>query len=197
MTVTGNYFNKYKSKNLFVKFLMRRFVRTYLHLVAFTSGTKWLDAGCGEGYLLEYLQRKFPQFTISGIDIGDREIALAKKLLPQATITKANVTAIPYPNDSFDVVAANEVLEHMKHPVKLIKELKRVSAKYVLISVPNEPFFRMVNVFRMKYLLRLGNTPGHFQNFTKKSLKRLLEKQFREVYVKSALLWNFALCVKK
>ncbi|MFW6231238.1 MAG: class I SAM-dependent methyltransferase [Nanoarchaeota archaeon] len=197
MIITGNYFNKYTSRNPLVRFLLKRFVRTYLSLTALANGDRWLDVGCGEGYLLSILHKKEPHWKITGIDIGDEELALARKALPDQRFVKGQAYELPFKDDSFDLVAANEVLEHVKKPSRMLKEMKRVSSKYVLISVPNEPWFRIANVIRMKYLYRLGDTPGHVQNFSKRSLERLLEKQFKTVLVKNALIWNFALCVKK
>ncbi len=78
MTVTGNYFNKYESKNLLVNILTKRFVKTYIDMIPEKSITKWLDVGCGEGFLLQELVARYPDILISGIDIGSKELAIAK-----------------------------------------------------------------------------------------------------------------------
>jgi len=63
-----------------------------------------------------------------------------------------------------DLVIACEVLEHLDAPDQALSELQRVCRGQALVSVPNEPLWRMLNVARGKYWRSPGNTPGHLQN---------------------------------
>ena len=100
------------------------------------------------------------------------------------------------PDSSFDLVLATEVLEHLERPDVAVRECERVSRKYCIFTVPNEPFFRIANVLRLKYLKSFGNTPGHLQNFTIGKFRALLDSQFREVRIINAIFWNIAVCRK-
>ena len=71
-----------------------------------------------------------------------------------------------------------------------------LSKKYSLISVPNEPVFRIANLLRGKNVFRLGNDPEHLQNLTKKDFRILLKKNFKKVAIRTVLVWNVALCEK-
>ena len=79
-------------------------------------------------------------------------------------------------DNNYDLVIACEVLEHLEEPEIALSELFRISNKYVLISVPNEPFWRIANFARGKYLNRLGNTPGHINHWSKNGIIDLTSK---------------------
>ena len=102
-----------------------------------------------------------------------------------------------FKESSFDLVSCCEVLEHLTEPADALKEIRRVSGEYVLISVPYEPYWRIANILRLCYLKDFGNTPGHIQHFGLSGLKDLLEAEFAEVRIKSSAIWLIALCKLK
>ncbi len=86
-----------------------------------------LEIGVGNKFVAEYIEDK-------GIDVTT--IDIDKRLKPDIT---GDVTSLPLKSNSFEVVACFQVLEHIpyKRAKKGLKELKRVSCEYVLISVPD------------------------------------------------------------
>ena len=70
------------------------------------------------------------------------------------------------PHGSFDLVFALEVLEHLEHPRVALEELCRVSGRWLILSVPREPLWRILNLARLRYATSLGNTPGHVQHWS-------------------------------
>jgi 2-polyprenyl-3-methyl-5-hydroxy-6-metoxy-1,4-benzoquinol methylase len=74
----------------------------------------------------------------------------------------------------YDLVVENEVFEHLSHPERAIEEVKKMTRKYILISVPHEPYFRMANIMRLKYLNDAGNIPGHINHRSTKQLAQFL-----------------------
>ena len=44
----------------------------------------------------------------------------------------------------------------------------------MIITVPNEPLWRILNILRFKYLKDFGNTPGHVNHFSKEKLKKII-----------------------
>lgn len=114
---------------------------------------------------------------IEGIEYSKEAISLGKKLFPNLTFKEGSAYKLPYKDNSFDLVVCTEVLEHLDAPSKILKEILRVSKKYLLISVPNEPFFMLSNFLRGKNLSRLGNDPGHVNHWNILSLRRFLLKE--------------------
>lgn len=71
-----------------------------------------------------------------------------------------------------------EVLEHLEHPEKGISELYRILKKggYAIVSVPNEPIWRVLNLARLKYIRDMGNTPGHLNHWTRGQFIQFAQK---------------------
>lgn len=187
----GNLFNKYESKNPILKILMKQFLRS---IENFVYGSTILDVGCGEGYVTYHLHKQRPHAEITGIDSSKEIIELAKKLHPGINFEVASAEKIPFPDKSFDTVVASELLEHLPDPSIAIKECSRVSRELVIFSVPREPYFRLANLLRLKYLNRLGNTPGHLNNWNSSKFKELLNKHFDNVKITTPSFWTIAQC---
>jgi len=96
-----------------------------------------LDIGCGCGYFLKLLSDKCPINSI-GMDIYGRKLEYAKNYF-SIKVIKGNGGFLPFKPQSFDIVTAQEVLEHLPYVTYnyAIKEIERVAKKYILISVPN------------------------------------------------------------
>ncbi len=77
-----------------------------------------LDVGCGSGNLLEFF-RSFGMKKVVGCDISSkaREACKSKDI-------------------KFDIVVCTQVLEHLKHPSLVVKELYRVAKDIVLFIIP-------------------------------------------------------------
>ena len=97
-------------------------------------------------------------------------------------------------DSSFDLVTVLEVLEHLEQPSDAIKEAKRVSKEFCIFSVPFEPYWRILNLLRLKYISDLGNTPGHMNHWSKSGFEKLLKNQFSIVKLQTVFPWNFAIC---
>lgn len=85
-----------------------------------------LDIGCGAGILTNALAKT--GHKVSGIDLSESSLKIAKQRDTTQTVDyqTANAYAIPYPDQTFDVVCAMDVLEHVEEPRRLIKEASRV-----------------------------------------------------------------------
>jgi len=94
-----------------------------------------LDVGCMDDYILKRLPSKLDYY---GID--DHPLCLNKR------IAKKRIEELNS-KKKYDLVIATEVLEHLKDPVEGIKKIKSFSKKFILISVPNEPFFSIFRFF--------------------------------------------------
>jgi ubiquinone/menaquinone biosynthesis C-methylase UbiE len=87
-----------------------------------------LDIGCGSGALLRALRRHGASGRLVGLDRSSRALACARKYTPDGDIiyVRGHCTLLPFSDDSFDVVTAFGVLEHVREHAHLLDELQRV-----------------------------------------------------------------------
>lgn len=195
MEKSSNY-QKYTSKNPLLRYFNNSFLDNLFYLAQKTGARKVLDAGCGEGFVIERL-KKDVKAEFLGLDIENKALKIAKEKNPQVDFKQASVYDIPFEDKFFDLVILSEVLEHLEDPTKALREVGRVAGKYVLISVPHEPIWRVGNIARFRYLRSFGNTPGHINHWTHRAFIGLISNFFDVKEVKSPLPWTIALCQVK
>ncbi len=88
------------------------------------KGDKVLDVGCGAGILCFHL--KAAGRNPEGVDLTQRSVDFCTDKVPGVKFTKGEAEKLPYPDKSFDVVASNQLIEHLKEPKLAIKEMIRV-----------------------------------------------------------------------
>lgn len=96
-----------------------------------------LDVGCGNGAILNRLSKydKNKYKLLMGIDISKEALQYVKTQKVRGDISK-----LPFKNSSFDLIICTEVIEHSefwRYPL-VLRELERVTQRYVLITVPND-----------------------------------------------------------
>ena len=114
-------------------------------------------------------------FRIISIEYTEEALNIARVMNPQVIYIQGDIREIPFPDQYFDVILCTEVLEHVENPDIAIKELVRVAKRFVLISVPHEPWFCMGNLMVLKNVTRLGNPIDHINHWTKNGLKKFLD----------------------
>ena len=93
-----------------------------------------LEVGCNIGLQLRLLQRANPGLEFHGLEPQEYAIARARELSPDMTFHQGTAFALPFPDDSFDLVMTHGVLIHI-HPndlPKALREIVRVSRRFVL-----------------------------------------------------------------
>ena len=178
--IAGNFEDKYHTDHLIKKAMVTNFLRkleSMLHAVNSAGITRVCEIGCGEGELLKTVHAIFQQAHLFAADISDEVVAEAKRncagIPVEFSIQNAEELG-DYADSSFDLVICCEVLEHLSNPQKGLTELFRISRDFVLVSVPNEPIWRILNIARVKYIRTLGNTPGHLNHWNVSQFRRLL-----------------------
>jgi 2-polyprenyl-3-methyl-5-hydroxy-6-metoxy-1,4-benzoquinol methylase len=193
---TGNTFDKYGSANPVVRRLMAGFERAAGELLDRAAPRSLLDVGCGEGVLTERWATRDPRCETVGVDLPDPALAAHwAARVPRANLRFAAMPAeaLAFAEGSFELVAATEVLEHLADPWAALAEMARVAARWLLVSVPREPLWRLLNLARGAYLGELGNTPGHLHHWTPASFRRLLAAHGEIVDARAPLPWTMLL----
>ena len=156
---------KYRSKNPLVRYLVGRFLQRVSELAATQSPRRVLEVGCGEGVVLATLGARLPGTRLDGLELDETALSQARARCPGATLVRGDACALPFEDQSFDLVVCLEVLEHLPEPGRALRELRRVASGGCLLSVPHEPFFRAGNLLRGKNLTRLGDPSDHIQHW--------------------------------
>lgn len=155
-------------------YIFRAWSRQRLRLLQkLKSRGRFLDVGCGAGELVAQMLRL--GYDAYGMDVS---IAINKVIPPavQSRITIAPLEQCDYPAGSFDLIMLSDVLEHVREPHALLRQLRQLLKDdgCLIISVPNwqDP---EVRVFGQQYWHNL-DAPRHLWHFTDASLQRLSDR---------------------
>jgi len=194
-TVTGNTYDKYGSSNPVVKRLMAGFERTLDELFVKAAPESLLDVGCGEGVLTHRWAERLAPRRVVGIDLEDPAIQAEweGRRAPNLDYRVMKAENLPFADGEFGVATAIEVLEHVPDPAHTVAEMARVATGHLLVSVPREPLWRVLNVARGAYVKDLGNTPGHVNHWSKRSFAMLLRQHGEVVEARSPFPWTMLL----
>jgi trans-aconitate methyltransferase len=191
---------KYTKQNLATRVLIEGFFGALEELVRkvdLTSGAA-LEVGCGEGYSTERVRRFLPRAVgFTALDVEHRLVDAARVRNPDVPITQGSIYELTQGDASVDLVMSLEVLEHLEHPEEGLRQLARVSSRWLLVSVPREPIWRAMNMARGKYLAALGNTPGHLNHWSRASFVKLVETVADVREVRTPLPWTMVLAEKR
>jgi len=151
------YFKRYDHKEL------PRIIKALGFLKSVTP-TTLLDVGPGRGRSLWPIAYALPQTNITCIDKSKWRCevigAVHKGGVHRITIFNVDASNIPFKSNSFDVVSALEVIEHIPNAQNALIEVARVARNFIIISVPSKP----------------DNNPDHVHFFTKEKFEDLLDK---------------------
>lgn len=199
---TGN-MEKYGSKNPLKQFMIKRFLAKLLGVL---QGLKQetpmslLDVGCGEGVVANFLYDNLADTKITACDFFDEALVKAKEENTRCIcFEQADIMALKYLKNSYEVVMATEVLEHLENPKKALAELLRVARRAVVISVPREPFFCLGNLASGKNIRRLGNPIDHINHWTYSGFKRFLDDNIQggvSIIEYNCLVWTLVVILK-
>jgi 2-polyprenyl-3-methyl-5-hydroxy-6-metoxy-1,4-benzoquinol methylase len=192
---TGNTYDKYGSTNPVVRRLMSGFEGTLGALFTQAAPESVLDVGCGEGVLTHQWAQALGERRIVGIDLEDPKLQAEWETRRRPNLEYRTMLAehMPFADDEFDMACAIEVLEHVPDPAHTVAEMARVARRHLLVSVPREPLWRMLNMVRGAYLSDLGNTPGHVNHWSKRSFVRLLSQHGEVIEKRSPFPWTMLL----
>jgi ubiquinone/menaquinone biosynthesis C-methylase UbiE len=146
------------------------FARRYAH------GKRVLDAGCGTGYGSAELAQSAAEVT--GVDIAADAIEYARENYPLAGLRflESSCTAVPFPPESFDLLVAFEVIEHLTDYRAFLDECARLltGEGLCIVSSPNKRYYAETRA-------ETGPNPYHEHEFEAAEFARELERVFPNV----------------
>jgi len=104
-----------------------------------------LDVGCGPGTITIDLARHVPDGRVLGLDRAGEVIDAARAAgvdrgVANVEFATGDVYALDLPDDSFDVVHAHQVLQHLTDPVAALRELRRVCRPGGVVAVRDSDY---------------------------------------------------------
>lgn len=123
--------------------LWNEHVARYVFAARIAGGRRVLDAGCGAGYGTALLAERAR--WVAGVDIAREAVEYARLHYERDNLAfvQASVTALPFPDASFELVVSFEVIEHLSDWEAMLAEARRVLAPEgtCLISTPNRLYY--------------------------------------------------------
>ena len=184
---------KYTHSNRFYQWHLQTFLRCVYAMLDQSNPRLVLDAGCGEGFVADYLARRNPDLHITGVDLSPEAIAYAQEHFGnRAKFRTGSIYKLPFSDNSFDTVVCSEVLEHLDDTDQAIRQLKRVARNNVIITVPREPYFKWLNDLGRS--LGISPDPGHVNFWTKTSFQHFINSHFESAVFEWKHTYQLALC---
>jgi len=187
--VAGNTYDKYATTNPIERRMMAGFFDAFDRMLEGSQPDLVVEVGAGEGRVTERLRERFRSADVIGLDLPDEELAEEWVELG-VPMFFGDVTRLPFPDRSVDLVVGLEVLEHVPTPRTALAEISRVCAGAVVLSVPREPIWRMGNMARGRYLRDLGNTPGHINHWSARGFVDLVADELDVARTARPLPWT-------
>ena len=131
-----------------------------------------LDLGCGPGTITADLAELVPQGRVVGGDPVESVLKQAAEYaqsrgVSNVTFEKIDGNQLSFPDDSFDVVTCHQVLQHVKDPVGILKEMRRVVKPGGIVAAREADYKVRSSLYRLykeRYYLKLTyplSRPSH------------------------------------
>ena len=118
---------------------MRPFFLTTLEAVGLLDGVRLLDVGCGAGQAIREAATRGA--TVSGLDASAPLLEVAARRTPAADLRQGDIEALPFEDETFDVVTAFNSIQYAVAPASAVAEIARVCRRggHVAIGIWGDP----------------------------------------------------------
>lgn len=186
--------NKILRSNFYIK-IAKNFFRK-------KSKINFLEIGCGEGFLLKSALNS--KMNITGVDYQKDQLLRYNKILSKFFIQSDPKIFFDKKKSkkTFDIVAAQQVLEHVRNPESFVKNLSSILNKngIIILSVPND-FKNLQNLILRKKFVKKRYwlyPPEHLNYFNNEDIEFFFKKmKLKIVEVVSDFPIEFFLCGSK
>ncbi len=148
----------------------------YVFAARFAEGARALDLGCGSGYGTAVLAKNAKEAV--GVDVSIQAVTYAIDHYKNARFLPLSATSLPFSDETFDLITAFEVIEHLSDWHLLIKEARRVlrPAGRFFVSTPNKLYYADSRG-------ESGPNPFHEHEFEYEEFREALEAEFPHVKI--------------
>lgn len=110
-----------------------------------SSGATVLDVGCGPGTITADLATLVTPARVTALEVTEAALDLARAEIARRGLVNVDfrvgdVHALDFPDDTFDVVHAHQVLQHVADPVAALREMRRVTRPGGLVAVRDSDY---------------------------------------------------------
>src|SRR5581483_817052 len=164
----SEYYETDRYKDVFIKDRLAYYserLKAFSEILGERKFSTVLDAGCGDGGLLKEMQKKW-EFDAYGLDISKNGTDRAKKNGIKAKVADLS-KKFPFNDEiKFDLIIANELIEHLNDPDLFLRECNRVLARdgLLIIGTPN------LNFWLNRILFLFGIYPMFLEASTEKKI---------------------------
>ena len=165
-------------------------IREILKYVGKNKKNKLLDVGCGNGFFTKPFSKIF---NAKGVDFSKRMVSLN----PVKNCEIQDAQNLNEKDSTFDIVFCSNLLHHLDEPEKAVKEMKRVSKKYIVLSEPNRnnPLMFLFSFIKKEERGALKFTKGYLEELCKSQRLKIVKSRTLGAIVPNktpeSLLWIF------
>ena len=166
----------------------------WFSLLKVKNGMKVLEVGCGGGLFTNMIKKYYPDCEVYGIDLDENHIKFAKNRCRELNLAVnyavADIKALPFPDNYFDLVFSHTVVEHLPF-ADFILEQKRVlktSGDLIIMRVDmkkgnDRPFTFLENEIREVYnsLEIEKQSPAKYLEEPDATMQHMLEFGFKDI----------------
>ena len=115
----------------------RLVAKEFIDWLAAAPGARWLDVGCGTGALSETILRHATPKSVTGIDLSEGFISLARQRINDscAAFSVDSAESLTCEDNSFDAAVSGLVLNFVPHPERAVVEMRRVTVPEGAVAV--------------------------------------------------------------
>jgi 2-polyprenyl-3-methyl-5-hydroxy-6-metoxy-1,4-benzoquinol methylase len=187
----SNNLRKWEYGNGLYQRVLARYLDRMADLLARANPEAVLDAGCGEGYVYRGLTARGVRASWGGVDASAAAVEFAAARNTECAWSVGDLRRMSQASASADLVLCSQVLEHIPQPERVRDELARVSAKWLLLSVPLEPVFR--SICALTVAAGVGQDPGHVNFWTPRAFRNFLRPVGRLAHWEWTSVYQIAL----
>mgnify|MGYP001583543051 CR=1 FL=1 len=107
----------------------------------FPSCQSMLEVGCGTGFVLSAIEKRFPSWNLFGTELYDVGLQFAAKRLTKAQLYQMDARHLQFKNE-FDVIGSFDVVEHIEEDEQVLSQFHHALKKDggLILTVPQHPF---------------------------------------------------------